>query len=64
MVRAGNEDDALLQCGSDRWMKDCEQAIGDFLIGLRIFELDRRSSNLVGDFLIELGIQVTRSGIP
>ena len=26
--------------------------------------LDRGSSNLVGDFLIELGIQVIRSGIP
>ena len=64
MVRAGNEDDALLQCGSDRWIKDYEQAIEDFLIKLRIFELDRGSSNLVGDFLIELGIQVIRSGIP
>ena len=43
-------------------MKDYEQAIGDFLIKLRIFELDRGSSNGVGDFLMELGIQVIRSG--
>ena len=63
MVLTGNEDEALLWCGSDRSMKEYKQAIGDFLIKLRIFELDRGSSNLVGDFLIELGIQVIRSGI-